>query len=375
MKQLQCLSNPRMGHFLKREQRPGATYDLDLNQTFRNILTCADDFVPSEAGSIFLDDPVAKRRRPSNSELVLVACFGPQAAQLVGLRLPVGRGIVGHVYLSGEPYTCRDPLNDPFFYTEIDGVSQFKTRSVLCAPLRAEREVIGVIELLNHQHTKGYGLEDQQLLSVFAQTISASILNAIEAQKSSEMAKRDDLTGLYNDRYLHFTLTRAVDESLRTGADCGLIFLDLDHFKGINDRHGHMAGSRVLAEMGTLLRQILPGHAIPSRYGGDEFVVVMPGSGPQETYWAAETVRQNIERHVFLATPDAHDPEHLPALEIANVITASVGIATISQVSSTAGALDSSTMKNELVRAADAAMYAAKDAGKNQTVATFAESA
>ncbi len=375
MKQLQCLSNPRMGHFLKREQRPGASYDLDLNQTFRNILTCADDFVPSEAGSIFLDDPVVKRRSPPDNELVLVACFGPQAEQLVGLRLPVGRGIVGHVYLTGEPYTSRDPSSDPHFYNEIDGISQFKTRSVLCAPLRVEREVIGVIELLNHQHRKGYGLEDQQLLSVFAQTISASILNAIEAQKSSEMAKRDDLTGLYNDRYLHFTLTRAVAESIRSGSDCGLVFLDLDHFKGINDQHGHMAGSRVLAEMGRLLRQILPGHAVPSRYGGDEFVIVLPGSGPQETYWVAETVRQNIERHIFLDAPDAQDPEHLPALRIAKVITASVGIATTSQIAATVASDDIATVKNELVRAADAAMYTAKEAGKNRTVVALAESA
>jgi diguanylate cyclase (GGDEF)-like protein len=364
-----------MGHFLKREQRPGATYDLDLNQTFRSILTCADDFVPSEAGSIFLDDPVVKRRRPDHTELVLVACFGPQAGSLVGLRLPVGRGIVGHVYLTGEPYTCRNPSQDPHFYNEIDGISQFKTRSVICAPLRVEREVIGVIELLNHKQTQGYGLEDQQLLSVFAQTISASILNAIEAQKSSEMAKRDDLTGLYNDRYLHYTLTRAVADSIHSSSDCGLVFMDLDHFKGINDRHGHMAGSRVLAEMGALLRQILPGHAVPSRYGGDEFVIVLPGSGPQETYWVAETVRQNIERHVFLGSPDPQDPEHMPALGIAGVITASVGIATISQVAAAAESHDTATVKNELVRAADAAMYAAKEAGKNRTVAGLAESA
>jgi len=366
-----CISNPELAHFLKREQRGAApSYDLDLAAIFCDILDRANAFLPSEAGSIFLADPLAEGPR----ELVVIACFGDMAGQLVGLGLFADTGIVGHVYRTGRAYITASPQRDPLFFQGLDGRSGFVTRSVVCAPLRVEGETIGVIELLNHRGGLGYSDRDLRLLEIFAQTISASIANAIEAQRSKEMAKRDELTGLYNDRYLHHSLSMVVTDALASGDDCGLIFLDLDHFKNVNDTHGHLVGSRVLAEVGATLHRVLPFGAIAARYGGDEFVVVLPAFGRQELLWVADTVRQNIESTVFLEEPDPVDPVNYPALRIAGLITCSLGLATLSNDVLPLLApppVEPVKAKNELMRRADACMYLAKDRGRNRTVTAW----
>jgi diguanylate cyclase (GGDEF)-like protein len=373
---MHCITNPELTHFLKREQWATAhAYDLDLATIFRDILERANDFLPSEAGSIFLVDPVIEQDNPDQRELVVVACFGEKAPELVGLGLFADTGIAGHVYRSGQAYISGTPEEDPLFFHELDRSFGFRTRSVVCAPLRVERETIGVIELLNHRAERGYTQRDLQLLEIFAQTISASLANAIEAQRSKELAKRDDLTGLYNDRFLHHSLSQVITAALANDEDCALIFLDLDHFKSINDHHGHLIGSRVLSEVGATLRQILPGEAIAARYGGDEFVIVMPGAGRQEVLWVAETVRKNIEATVFLEEADADDPANYPALAIRGVITCSIGIATLTSdiLPKLGPEPDPATAKNELMKVADASMYRAKESGRNQIVTSWKE--
>ncbi len=372
---LRSISNPQLTHFLKREARSSLPADdLDLSQVFCDILKRANDFLPSEAGSVFLDDPVIEDTATAAGDLVIIACFGALADRLVGARIRANAGIVGGVYRTGRTYCTTSPEEDPLFFLGPGRALDFPTRSVICAPLRLDGRTIGVIELINHIGADGYADSDLDLLEIFAQTISASIVSAIDAQRSREMAKRDDLTGLYNDRYLHRSLSATIAAAINSGGDCGIVFLDLDHFKTINDTHGHLVGSRVLAEVGATLRQILPGQSIASRYGGDEFVIVLPGAGRQEAYWVAETVRKNLECRVFLEEPDDVDPVNYPGLRIAGVITCSIGIATlVADVLGTAAALasDVTAAKNELMRKADQCMYRAKETGRNRTVAAW----
>lgn len=369
------IPNPELGHYLRREQKPGsAPYEIDLAGVFSEILTRANGFVPSESGSIFIDDPFAEREGRPVGELIVVACFGERAGRLVGSRLLATRGIVGHVYATGEVYATASPAEDPLFFSGYDGASRQSVRSLVCAPLIVEGQTIGCLELLNRWGPLGFDERDLKLLLIFAQTIQASIANTIDAHRSKEMAKRDDLTGLYNDRFLHHQLRITVQDAVERDDECGLIFLDLDHFKTVNDVHGHLAGSRVLAEVGAMLRQILPGHAIGARYGGDEFIVVLPGAGRQETAWVAETVRQSIEHFTFLEHPDPIDPENYPALRLRGLITASVGITTLrGDVLRLLGSRGGNavTAKNELIRLADGAMYVAKEGGRNRVVAAW----
>jgi diguanylate cyclase (GGDEF)-like protein len=372
---LWCIGNPELTYFLKREQRPDlSTYEVDLNTVFTGILQRAAEFVPSQSGAIFLDDPLlgGDGRRPA--ELVLIACFGDEAIRASKLRLPTDRGILAHVYRTGRAYLSARPADDPLFGQGFEAGYRLAPAAMICAPLVLEGDVIGVLELASQAGGRTFDSRDLRLLELFAQTISASVANAVDAQRSKELSKRDDLTGLFNDRYLHYRLGTLMTELLEEGGDCGLIFLDLDHFKTINDVHGHLAGSRVLAEVGAMLRQVLPGHAIGARYGGDEFVVVLPGSGRQELYWVAETVRKNIESAVFLARPDPVDPVNYPALKIAGVITCSLGLATLrGEVLPlvTGSPRDAVALKGELIRQADASMYTAKQSGRNLTVAAW----
>lgn len=370
-----CISNPEIAAFLKREARSTEPYELDLSGIFCDLLSRANDFVPSEAGSIFIDDQTGSEVERPCVELVLIACFGEASDRLVGSRLASTRGIVGHVYGTGRSYLSANPQADPLFFSGFDGASRFRTRSLVCAPLIVEGQVIGVIELINRLGGRSFDQRDLMLLEIFAQTISVSVANAIDAYRSKEISKRDDLTGLYNDRFLHHSLEVIIEQAMASGQDVGLLFLDLDKFKSVNDVHGHLAGSRVLSEVGAMLRQILPGGAIGARYGGDEFIIVLPGASPQESFWVAETIRKNLESFVFLREADRRDPVNYPALHIKEVITCSIGVATLrSDVLSLLGpGIHPVAAKNELLRKADGCMYLAKQRSRNRTVTAWSE--
>ena len=135
----------------------------------------------------------------------------------------------------------------------------------------------GVLELVNRQVDRQYTDRDLKLLEIFARYTSVSIENLLDAQRANEMARRDDLTGLHNDRFFHHRLTEDLIRADVTDSTVALIFLDLDNFKGVNDTHGHLAGSQVLKEFGYLLKQtVTVPRATLARYGGDEFVIILP---------------------------------------------------------------------------------------------------
>ncbi len=362
-----CIGSAKLAHFLKREPRNAAARDLDLNNIFMELLRRANDFLPSEAGTIYLDDPLEAHEAFESETLVVIAGFGPKANDLIEERFSSRLGMIGQVYRSGEPYSSANPFDDPVFRSGPGLRIGFSIDSAICAPLEVEGRVIGVIELLNHRGGRGYSDTDVALLGIFARTISLSIINAIDAHRSKEIAKRDELTDLYNDRHLHSSLTQLVEEATVNGTECGVIFLDLDHFKEVNDVHGHLVGSEILRRVGATLKQIIPGDGLATRYGGDEFVVALPGAGRQETLWVAETIRQNIAEATFVVDPDPeHHDQHQP-IRIAGVITCSIGIATL-QADVLASDHRPEGAKDRLLRLADRCMYVAKDRGRNCTV-------
>lgn len=169
--------------------------------------------------------------------------------------------------------------------------------------------------------------------------------NALRVQRAEALSVTDDLTQLYNSRYLSQVLRRETKRASRSSRPLSLLFVDLDGFKTINDTHGHLFGSRALVEAGAVIRSSARETDVVARFGGDEFALVLPDTGSEGATAVGERIRERIAEHAFLKGDglDIH-------------LTASVGVATLPDIAATAEAL---------IQAADEAMYYVKDRGKN----------
>lgn len=365
MIQVHSLEAPQLGRFLERQKAGlSLTSDVDLDLVLRQILQKAYEFVPSESGSILLDDPFRKAGPRKDNELVFIATFGDSSRDLVGHRLPARHGIVGRVYQTGTPYLSPDVDSDAYFYNEIDVQIGHKTHSVVAVPIYIGKHVCGVLELINRLEGKSFTRRDMTLLEIFAGYTSFTLQNALDAKRAHELAKKDDLTGLYNDRWFHVRLTEALSEARRSGKTAVVLFMDLDRFKLVNDCHGHLAGSQVLREVGFLLKRVVQrGDATVARYGGDEFVMILPDSSIGEALEVCEEIRSTIEAATFL---DREWGFSMPPLHLRGVVSASIGVAI--HVPDTTSTTSIELEKSEVLRRADMAMYHAKSLGKNQVV-------
>ncbi|MEM7351155.1 MAG: sensor domain-containing diguanylate cyclase [Acidobacteriota bacterium] len=366
--EIHALSAQQMDAFLERRRAVIAfASEMSLADNLAEILRKANEFVPSAAGSILLDNPLDKRADKRRNLLTFVAAFGDKATQLIGSEIPAEQGIAGHVYATGHSYHTSDTGTDPYFFTGVDKVTEYSTDSLVAIPVRIGQEVCGVLELMNRQGAKEYSADDRNLLQIFAGYISISVQNILDGRRAQELAKRDNLTGLFNDHYLHVALERTIERCLTDDLDLAVIFLDLDYFKRVNDTHGHLAGSQVLREVGHLLKShVRKSESIPARYGGDEFVLVLPGLAIEGAIDLAESIRQSIIDNTFCETAsDIHREE----LRLTG-ITCSVGVATLKR--HVEPNLPVAESKSTLLRLADTAMYIAKKTGRNR-IAVAAE--
>ncbi|HEX8951580.1 MAG TPA: sensor domain-containing diguanylate cyclase, partial [Polyangia bacterium] len=245
------LAPEEISRFLMRTRRDRdlERFEVRLDEHLREVLARADDFVPSTAGAILLDDPRAKLQGKDVGRLTVIACFG-RGFQL-GTRVPADQGGVGTIYQRGQPLKLDDIIGVPVVLGE---------------------SVCGVLELRgrridpNHPHAGDdlddgplrYEARDLELLRIFAAYISSSIQNALDAIRARELARRDDLTGLYNDRFMYRRMTEEIARAERDGTTLSVLFADLDEFKLVNDTWGHLAGSRTLREVGQLIGTLIP---------------------------------------------------------------------------------------------------------------------
>jgi diguanylate cyclase (GGDEF)-like protein/PAS domain S-box-containing protein len=223
-------------------------------------------------------------------------------------------------------------------------------QAYICVPLMAQGDVLGVlhVRLDAAGSAPDRSAETRRLCETTGERLALALANVNLREALRHQAIRDPLTGLFNRRYLQETLEREVSRATRHGHPLSIIFLDLDHFKQFNDAHGHDAGDALLRELGQLLLARLRADDIVCRYGGEEFVLILPEAALEAAHTRAESLRAEIRGMAV---------KHYGRL--LGTVTASLGVATLPRHGRTG---------EQVLHAADQALYAAKQAGRDRVV-------
>ena len=318
------------------------TQTLELEEILLIIMQKMAQFFGPERWSMLLVDEKAQ-------DLFYVIAVGEDSESLKGLRVPLGEGVAGWVASTGNPLVVPDVS----LHAQWDAFSrahpELRIRSIACIPISSDNKTLGVIQLLN---TK-LDLESEYSISflrILCDYAAIAIQNARSVKLIHELTITDDCTGLFNSRHLYTLLDEQIEiAATRPELQFSLLFIDLDRFKQVNDTHGHLIGSRLLAEVGDLMRRVLGPLNYCFRYGGDEFVALLPSLGKQPAIYATTKLWDQLRKHRFLT-----------AQGLFLALAGSFGLATFPE--------DGDDVPS-IIRAADTMMYEAKTTRDNIAVA------
>lgn len=303
---------------------------LDLETILQQSLTIIEE-------SLSFDGCAIWSYEPDKCGLNLMASLGTDELQLPK-RIP------GNYNLHRQVFKKKAPL----FAEEMEGLLTkeelqfFKERninSLMIYPVFDNHLPLGLIAMFNHEKTQ-FDEEKRDFLEAFVNTIALAIKNAWLYKKAYEQSIHDELTGLYNHRFLMSRLEEEVLRAIRLDHPLSLLIFDLDDFKKFNDTYGHLEGNRILSQFGSLLKSGVRSIDIPARFGGEEFVVILPETDLEIAVVVAERLQRNIRNHSCLQGDDGKTQ-----------VTCSIGGASLSDKVKTVA---------QLLNEADAMLYKAK---------------
>jgi diguanylate cyclase (GGDEF)-like protein len=337
-RQFEVIESRQMDHLrVFHDVARALTASLELEEILGAIMDKMAQFFGPERWSLLMVDDVS-------GELYYAIAVGENAESLKGLRVPLGEGVAGWVAATGNPLIVPDVALDPHWSAFATKHPDLRIQSIACVPVRAGNKTLGVIQLLNSKLDllSEYSISFLRILCDYA---AIAIQNARSMTLIQELTITDDVTGLFNARHLYTML----GEQVARGQVFSLMFVDLDHFKSVNDTHGHLLGSRLLAEIGGLLKRSLGPNNAAFRYGGDEFVALLPGMGKAA---ASGTTMALCE--------DLRNARFLEGAGLSLHVSGSFGLASFPE--------DGDTVQT-ILRSADTMMYEAKKTRNNVAVA------
>lgn len=308
---------------------------LDASEIVARALEFLPGLVDAQSWAVFIKTEQTNRLelvRAINATELPVGPF----VEIEQAPIPIARAV------SEQRTIIADQVGDPG-ESELEYVAPL---AALCVPLIANGRLVGAVQATRKRADGDAFTQDEaRVVELVCSSLATALANAIDYHDATRQTLIDDLTRLYNVRYLYQTLEGEIRRARRYGSAVSVVFMDLDGFKMVNDAYGHRAGSATLTEVAQVITRSVRDSDFVARYGGDEFVLMLPETPAKRALQMAERVRQRIEAHRFKGGVGADI-----------YLTASFGVASFPE---------HATQAEKLIELADAAMYEAKQRDKN----------